>query len=125
LDFLEACQDVVKALKSLYQEGKILHRDIAVKNLIIASQCRERDAKGVLIDLDIALDLEKGTARKGQLVGSEGFMAIGILSSDPHTHQHDLESLFYVFLWVAICNHHEHNDQESLRYQPETSQLWG
>jgi hypothetical protein len=97
-EFLEACRDVVKALRSLYQDGKILHRDICIKNLTIASRPDEGDAKEVLIDLDRALDLEKGPARKGVLIGSEGFMAIGILTGDPHTYQHDLESLFYVFL---------------------------
>jgi len=125
LEFLEACRDVVKALRSLYQDGKILHRDICIKNLIIAPRRHEGDAKGVLIDLDGALDLEKGQARKGELIGSEGFMAIGILCGDPHTYRHDLESLFYVFLWVAICNDHGHDDRESLRYQPKTSRLWG
>ncbi|KAK3943566.1 hypothetical protein QBC46DRAFT_361833 [Diplogelasinospora grovesii] len=82
-------------------------------------------AKGVLIDLDGALDLEKGPARRGELVGSEGFMAIGILTGDPHTYRHDLESLFYVFLWVAICNDREHDDERSLRHEPETSRRWG
>lgn len=125
LEFLEACRDVVKALRSLYQDGKILHRDICIKNLIISSRPQEGDAKGVLIDLDGALDLSKGPARKGELIGSEGFMAIGILTGDPHTYRHDLESLFYVFLWIAICKDREHDDQESLRYQPKTSRLWG
>lgn len=124
LEFPEACRDVVKALRSLYQDGKILHRDICIKNLIVASRRDEGDAKGVLIDLDGALDLEKGPARKGGLIGSERFMAIGILFGDPHTYRQDLESLFYVFLWVAICNDHEHDDQESLRCYPKTSRLW-
>ncbi len=124
-EFLEACRDVVKALKSLYEDGRILHRDICVKNLIIPDRCRGEDAKGVLIDLDGALDLGKGPARKGELVGSEGFMAIGILTGDPHTYRHDLESLFYVFLWVSICNDREYDDERSLRHQPETSRLRG
>lgn len=125
LEFLEACRDVVKALRSLHQDGKILHRDICIKNLIIASKRSQGDAKGVLIDLDGALDLEKGPARRGELIGSEGFMAIGILTGDPHTYRHDLESLFYVFLWVAICNDHKHDDSESLKFQPKASRLWG
>ncbi len=124
-EFLEACRDVVKALKSLYEDGKILHRDICVKNLIIPIRCRGEDEKGVLIDLDGALDLEKGPARRGELVGSEGFMAIGILIGDPHTYRHDLESLFYIFLWISICNDREYDDERSLRHQPETSRLWG
>lgn len=115
----------MKALRSLYQRGNILHRDIAIKNLIIPARRNEGDPKGVLIDLDAALDLEKGPARRGEMVGSEGFMAIGILTGYAHTYRHDLESLFYVFLWVAICNDHEHDEAESLRGQPSTTRLWG
>lgn len=125
LEFLVACRDIVKGLRSLRQDGKILHRDICIKNLIIASKSSQGDAEEVLIDLDGALDLEKGPARRGELIGSEGFMAIGILNGDPHTYRHDLESLFYVFLWVAICNDHKHDDRESLRCQPKASRLWG
>ncbi|KAH6957780.1 hypothetical protein BKA56DRAFT_601420 [Ilyonectria sp. MPI-CAGE-AT-0026] len=125
LEFLEACRDIAKALRSLYQDGKILHRDICVKNLIIPARINEGDPKGVLIDLDGALDLEKGPVRSGELVGSEGFMAIGILTGAQHTYRHDLESLFYVLIWVAICNDHEHDDARSLRYQPQASRLWG
>lgn len=125
LEFLEACRDVIKALRSLYEDGRILHRDICIKNLIIVSPQNDEHAKGALIDLDGSLDLDKGPARRGELVGSEGFMAIGILSGDPHTYRHDLESLLYVFLWVAICNNHDYDDQESLRDQPKTSRLWG
>ncbi|KAM5347027.1 hypothetical protein ACJ41O_010032 [Fusarium nematophilum] len=125
LELLEACRDVAKALRSLYQDKKILHRDVCTKNLIIPLHPEEGDAKGVLINLDFALDLEKGPAKKGELVGSEGFMAIGILTGDAHTYRHDLESLFYVFLWAAICNDPEHDDTESLRGRHKMSRLWG
>ncbi len=124
-ELLEACRDVAKALRSLYQDGKILHRDICIKNLIIPVHRNEGDAAGILIDLDGALDLEKGPARSGELVGSEGFMAIGILTGDSHTYRHDLESLFYVFLWISICKDREYDDARALSQQPETSRLWG
>ncbi|KAI1358449.1 hypothetical protein F5Y08DRAFT_350831 [Xylaria arbuscula] len=124
-EFLKACRDVAKALRSLYEDGNILHRDICIKNLIIPVQQVDGEPNGVLIDLDSALELENGPARSGELVGSEGFMAIGILTGDAHTYRHDLESLFYVFLWVAICKDRNHDDVESLNHQPQTSRLWG
>ena len=124
MEFIEACRDIGKALRSLYRDGNILHRDIAVKSLIVVPDGKE-DARGVLIDLDMALDLEKGPGRRGELIGSEGFMAIGILTGAQHTYRHDLESLFYVFLWIVICNDHEHNDAESLKHLPETTRLRG
>lgn len=86
LEFLEACRDVVQALRSRYQDGKILYRDICIKNLTITSPRSARDAKGVLINLDLALDLEREPARKGEMVHLEGSMAIGLLSGDPNTY---------------------------------------
>ncbi|KAK8043787.1 FunK1 protein kinase [Apiospora phragmitis] len=123
-EFLEACRDVAKVLRSLYQDGKILHRDICIENLIIPVRRIEGEADGVLIDLDNALDLERGPARRGR------FMAIGILRGDPHTYRHDLESLFYVFVWIAICNNNNRERDDdgmttSLRQHSMTSLLWG
>jgi serine/threonine protein kinase len=107
LEFLVACRDIVKGLRSLHQDGKILHRDICIKNLIIASKSSQGDAEEVLIDLDGALDLEKDPARRGELIGSEGFMAIGILNGDPHTYRHawSLYSMsFYGLLFATTTN---------------------
>lgn len=33
------------------------------------------------------------------------FMAIGTLNSEVHTFRHDLESFFYVFLWICVHHH--------------------
>jgi Fungal protein kinase len=118
LEFLEVCRDVVKGLRSLYQDGKILHRDVCTNNVIIAP-AGSGDAKGVLIDLDAALDLANAPIKR-EMIGLDGFMALGVLQRDPHTYRHDLESLFYIFLWVAICY-----DAKLSRYPPRTSRLWG
>jgi hypothetical protein len=53
-EFLEGCRDSIKAHRSLYIEGKILHRDISVNNLIITDAEGEGDPRGMLIDLDLA-----------------------------------------------------------------------
>jgi len=84
------------------------HRDVAIKNVIITSQHSVDSPKGVLIDFDQTLDLDNIRFAE-PLVGSDGFMAIGI-SGKPHTSRHDLESLFYVFLWFAIWNDYEHDN---------------
>lgn len=94
---LEALRDLIKALQSLYMKAKILHRDIAIKNLIINPQYSPDSPKGVLLDFNFALDLDNVRPIK-PIVGSDGFMAICILSGQRHTYRHDLESLFYVFL---------------------------
>lgn len=123
-ELLEVLCHLVKALRSLYLNGRMLHRDISIKNLVIAPQRGADDPKGLLIDFDLAVDLDN-VRDVEPTVGSDGFMAIGILSGQPHTYRHDLESLFYVFLWLAIGNDHEHdNVHDILKNLPETSRLW-
>ncbi|WVO17484.1 hypothetical protein L204_105176 [Cryptococcus depauperatus] len=123
-ELLAALRDLVRALQSLYMDGRILHRDIAIKNVVITPQPSEGSPTGMLIDFDQALDLDNVRAVE-PMVGSDGFMAIGILSGQPHTYRHDLESLFYVFLWMAIGNDHEHDDAYAiLQGMPDTSRLW-
>jgi hypothetical protein len=36
-EFLEACRDFIKAHRSLYYDGKILHRDISENNIIVTA----------------------------------------------------------------------------------------
>ncbi|TAQ86549.1 hypothetical protein B7494_g5113 [Chlorociboria aeruginascens] len=123
-ELLDVLCDLVKALRSLYVDGGMLHRDIAIKNLVITSEHSMNSLKGLLIDFDQALDLDNVLAFE-PLKGSDGFMAIGILSGKRHTYRHDLESLFYVFLWFAIGNDHEHDDaNEILKGLPKSSRLW-
>ncbi|KAF3941760.1 hypothetical protein ABW19_dt0201994 [Dactylella cylindrospora] len=122
-ELLEVLRDLVKALRSLYIDGRILHRDIAIKNVIINTSRRSVDSPmGVLIDFDQALDLDNARAVES-MIGSDGFMAIGIFGQK-HTYRHDLESLFYVFLWLAIGNDREHDDANDIMAGlPETSRL--
>jgi hypothetical protein len=119
-ELLRALRDTVKALRSLYFDAKILHRDVSPRNIIISTDSRKsaEQATGLLIDLDMSLDLASEKSAPGTLIGSQGYMAIGILAGDEHTYRHDLESLFYVFLWIAIC----HNGQ-SLGDAPPQSRL--
>lgn len=108
--------DFVKALRSLYVDGRMLHRDIAIKNMVMAPRhsgpgTSVNNLMGVLIDFDQALDLDNvHDISIDQMIGSQGFMSIGILTGSRHTYRHDLESLFYVFLWLAIGNDHEHDN---------------
>lgn len=123
-ELLEVLRDLVKALQSLYVNARILHRDVAIKNLIITPQHSADSPKGVLLDFNFALDLDNVRPIE-PMVGSDGFMAIGILSGQRHTYRHDLESLFYVFLWIAIANDRVHDEaNDILKGLPKTSRLW-
>ncbi|KAI9784438.1 MAG: hypothetical protein M1839_002094 [Geoglossum umbratile] len=104
LELLMAFRDAVKGHRSLYATGKILHRDISDGNIIITSKQGEGDPVGILIDLDMSCEI--GEEPKGQRfrTGTLEFMAIGVLKAEEHRYDHDLESIFYVFLWIIITN---------------------
>ena len=99
---LEAYRDIIRAHRSLHQDGKILHRDISENNLIITDGGKEGEPKGMLIDLDLAKELDSKPSGTRHRTGTMEFMAIEVLEGTAHTYRHDLESFFYVFLWVII-----------------------
>lgn len=62
LELLEALRDAIKAHRSLYMDGNILHRDIS-ENDIIITDSKETGFSGTLIDMDLAKEL--GSGRSG------------------------------------------------------------
>lgn len=93
--------------ESLY-EADILHRDISIGNILL----KEDESDGFLIDLDLAVDINRlkasGAPRK---TGTKVFMAIGALRGDSHTFMHDLDSFFWVIFWIRV--HYTGAGQES------------
>jgi len=97
------------------QDAKILHQDISAGNIIILDDESEAAPKGILIDLDTALDLTEERDPDRGITGTRPFMAIGTLKREFRTYRHDLEAFFYVFLWAVITNR--------ASSPPETSKL--
>lgn len=60
-ELLECMRDVIKAYRSLYKTGNILHRDISSNNIIITKPDTADGCKGMLIDLDLAKDEDCAT----------------------------------------------------------------
>jgi len=114
-ELLEAFCDFIRAHQSLYVDGQILHRDISINNVIITEPERKGDPRGRLIDLDLGKERDGDPSRARRRTGTMEFMAIEVLEGKPHTYRHDLESLFYVFLWVIISH--------GLTHVPSTSHL--
>ncbi|KAK7414093.1 hypothetical protein QQX98_007036 [Neonectria punicea] len=98
-ELLETMRDAIKAHQSLYTTGNILHRDISPNNIIITRPTTADGFKGMLIDLDMAKMRDSGPSDQ---TGTLQFMAIEVLrSKGDHTYRHDLESFFYVLLWLC------------------------
>ncbi|PHH90114.1 hypothetical protein CDD83_4460 [Cordyceps sp. RAO-2017] len=97
-ELLEALRDAIKAHKSLYLKGNILHRDISENNIIITDR-KTTGHVGMLIDLDLAKELGSGRSGARCRTGTMEFMAVEVLLGISHTYRHDLESFLYVLVW--------------------------
>jgi hypothetical protein len=59
-ELLEACRHFIISLRSLFRDGNILHRDISENNVIITGVENEGEPQGILINLDLAKELDSG-----------------------------------------------------------------
>lgn len=100
-ELLKALRDAIKAHRSLYRKGKILHRNISENNIIITDPKEADDFTGMLIDEDLAKEIGSGRSGARHQTGTMEFMAIQVLQRVAHTYRHDLESFFYVLLWIC------------------------
>ncbi|KAI9710009.1 MAG: hypothetical protein M1828_002338 [Chrysothrix sp. TS-e1954] len=109
-EFLRALRDAIKAHRSLFIDGKTLHRDISKNNIIITDPQKTSGFSGMLIDLDLATKVDKNgkneRSEAARMTGTLQFMAIEVLHAIErdvdHTYRHDLESFFYVFISICI-----------------------
>ncbi|EEH04621.1 conserved hypothetical protein [Histoplasma capsulatum G186AR] len=113
LELLTALRDAIKAHRSLYLDGNILHRDISENNIIITDPDKADGHSGMLIDLDLAKEVGSGRSGARHQTGTMEFMAIEVLLNIDHTYRHDLESFFYVLIWQ--CARHGWNKLKQLR----------
>jgi hypothetical protein len=126
-ELLEALLDAIRGHRSLLEDGKILHRDISENNIIITELPAEGDPKGRLIDLDLAKELDSMPSGARHRTGTMQFMAIEVLEGNGHTYRHDLESFFYVFLWMCVRYGYEGMGRQKLNklMRPKTNILRG
>lgn len=89
----------------LFEEMKILHRDISAGNVLIS----EDETEGFLIDLDHAIRVDR-TEKSGAWgrTGTKIFMSIRLLlhgdspNQKPHSFMDDLESVFWLLFWICL-----------------------
>lgn len=78
-----------------------MHRDISENNIIITDPKEADGFKGMLIDEDLAKEIGSGRSGARHQTGTMEFMAIQVLQRVAHTYRHDLESFFYVLIWIC------------------------
>jgi len=82
-----------------------MHRDISLNNLMLRVEGDK--VYGVLNDFDLAVLRDVQSPSSKQRTGTKPFMAIDLLHRDApiHMYRHDLESMFYVLLWITSRFH--------------------
>lgn len=108
VELLYGLHDALVAHRALFRVH-ILHRDISILNIMLGLHPQPNSPRGYLIDLDMAIDLSCGLdSGAHSRIGTREFMAIGVLRGEPHTFRHDVESFFFVFVWVCVYGHWWH-----------------
>ena len=125
LELLTVLRDAIKAHRSLYCDAGILHRDISESNIIIADPKQADGFVGMLIDLDLAKVLNSERSGARYQTGTMEFMAIQVLQRAAHTYRHDLESFFYVLLWICARRSWEMGFGCKREHRPADSALRG
>lgn len=110
-ELLKTLRDVIKMHRFLYFMSNILHRNISENNIIITDSKKANDFMNMLIDLNLVKKIDSKQSNARHQTNIMKFMMIQVLHNVSHIYRHDLESFFYVLLW--ICNHHAWNTFES------------
>ncbi|KAG1895577.1 uncharacterized protein F5891DRAFT_1194099 [Suillus fuscotomentosus] len=121
-EFLTSILDIIKIQKQAVEQNRVLHRDCSLNNAMIEDD--GDGTHGMLIDWEFAVEIVRGN--QAQYLScrspfSSSFMylhtpdpsderlgtrASGSKPYPPpmvtHVYQDDLESMFYVFIWVCI-----------------------
>ena len=112
-ELLRAVRDAIKVHRSLFLDGRILHRDVSESNMVITDPKENDGLSGMLIDLELGTVVKDGkNTRTGsqRMTGTLKLMAIEVVKMAfrdnqrdlEHTYRHDLESFFYVFLSMCV-----------------------
>ncbi|KAG6315212.1 hypothetical protein E4U44_001477 [Claviceps purpurea] len=98
-------RDAIKAHRSLFLQGNILRRNIGPKNILITDPANTNGFKGILLDLDCAKwrdsKLDEADAQLRIGTPHDALHAVEVLRWIGNTYRHDLESFFYVLLWMC------------------------
>ena len=101
LKLLKTLRNAIKTHRFLYIKEKILHRDISKNNVIITESKKVDDFREMLIDENFVKKIGSGRSDARHQTDTMKFMTIQVLQRVDHTYRHDLESFFYVLLWMC------------------------
>ncbi|KAA8895962.1 hypothetical protein FN846DRAFT_921955 [Sphaerosporella brunnea] len=101
-NLLLCLKQAIEGHRYMYTKHGVLHRDVSKNNILL----HPATPGGFLIDFDLAIFNDRTrTSGAAHRTGTFDFMALDVLLPRPglvHTPLHDLESFFYVLLWIGI-----------------------
>ncbi|KAG9053052.1 hypothetical protein FS842_008757 [Serendipita sp. 407] len=101
-EFLRVLMDVLDAHKSFY-DARILHRDISGNNILIKLSTEPGPRRGLLIDWDMAKDLDETRLhQRPMMTGTLPYMSVALKHNPRHQYWHDIESLFWVWVFYSV-----------------------
>ncbi|KAJ3504859.1 hypothetical protein NLJ89_g7722 [Agrocybe chaxingu] len=130
IELLYAFRDAVAGHQNMWKQN-IIHRDISINNILIGGADAPKGRRGILIDLDVAVQWEYwGSMPAVDVgVGTRAFKSIFVLRSEldkkegrmplAHDHLDDLESFFYVFCCICMSQ-----DSQHTKIECEELQAW-
>ncbi|KAI0079083.1 hypothetical protein K474DRAFT_1618198 [Panus rudis PR-1116 ss-1] len=100
-ELIQVVRDALQSLIEAYKRGKRLHRDVSQGNVMISDAQGLSDARGILNDWDVSLNLRKFVSRKS--VGTWYYMSSELLIHPEKNNDifDDLESMFWVLVYTA------------------------
>ncbi|KAJ2068800.1 hypothetical protein GGH13_004773, partial [Coemansia sp. S155-1] len=108
-EFVTVVCDVMRCHSAFVNDCSILHRDISPNNILVF-RGDDGIARGMLIDLDCAIDIDQekrekreGREKRKEMTGTLPYMSINNLSGSlvEHTSLDDWESMLCVICWFA------------------------
>ncbi|KAG2119810.1 uncharacterized protein F5147DRAFT_523616, partial [Suillus discolor] len=98
-ELLGAIRDIIKIQKIAVEEKGILHRNCSLNNSMIEDD--GEGPHGTLIDWEFAVYIDQGQkyARGGTHASNSHAIPACLII---HRYEDDLESVFYVFIWICI-----------------------
>ncbi|KAI0075719.1 hypothetical protein K474DRAFT_1646223 [Panus rudis PR-1116 ss-1] len=110
-ELIHVMRDALTCTIEAYKKARRLHRDISSSNVMLSVDDTS-DACGILNDWDTSCRLSESMSADDSLrVGTWRFMSINLLQypQKPHEFHDDLESIFWVLLFIALC-HFKHTN---------------
>ncbi|KLO10696.1 hypothetical protein SCHPADRAFT_930384 [Schizopora paradoxa] len=101
-ELMKAFGDIIYTVCILHNYG-FVHRDISIRNIFLNEH--KSAFQGFLVDYSYAKRASYEASAKRIRVETVPFMAFTLMKKKPklpHSHFHDLESIFYVICWTCI-----------------------